>query len=763
MYDIRQFRPTLYVLLAMGITGFALAAESPGLWLLAMAAIVLNAWLVYSGGFVPLPRFLATAATVLALIYVILEFRYSVATIFTVGEFLVLLHLVKLYEQRANRDYAQLLVLSLLLMAAAAISTANLLFGILLLMYLFVSLYCCLLFHLKVETDAAKALLAGALRSSARLPERVNPESLRQDQRRLSASMRRLTALVSVVSIFMAVVVFLFFPRGAEGLWNRRFWTPPRASIAGFTEQVTLGQVTSIASSPEIVAQVEVRHLGKSWQGAQPLMLRGTTLDTYVDKGPQADPGARWEWEREGEDDEPEEISAKAGEVSLPFVTPTPADNDAYAQDITLQPTGTDALFAIAGPYQIMSGEDWQGRYHPRDAALDSRDSRDTLSAMRYTVWSSGKLPIEPGLTPHTRLITDSHIDPLVTAFARQPIVSGADADGRPLVDLLAQPDRPADIERRIATSIERYLRGNFRYTLDLSDAGPQLNGKDPIVSFLYDLKRGHCEYFAGAMTLLCQSLGLQARMVVGFASDEFNPVGHFYIVRRNHVHAWVEVLTDMGWETFDPTAGNETTNSHSHGFFAEAKDLFDYLQYEWGAAVVAYGQENRQTIVHVMDLAMTKTVINSDQALWNLPAKFNAMAEAIANPSRIVTLMAIMGCIMVLLVAYYLYDRHRLRRRASRIGLVGLPAGQRKRLARQLGFYDDLLRLLENRGIVPLSNWTPMEFADQLSFLPNRAYRDIRRITELFYRIRYGQVQINAQRRRRLANAIAKIGRMMN
>jgi protein-glutamine gamma-glutamyltransferase len=761
MYDIRQFRPTLYLLLALGITGFALAAESPGLWLLAMGAMMLNAWLVYSGRFVPLPRFLAAAATIVALIYVIMEFRYSIATIFTVGEFLVLLHLVKLYEQRANRDYAQMLVLSLLLMAAAAISTANLIFGVLLLIYLFVSLYCCLLFHLKVETDAAKALLANALHSSSRLPERVNPASLRQDQRRLSASMRRLTVLVSVVSIFMAVIVFLFFPRGAEGLWNRRFWTPPRASIAGFSEQVTLGQVTSIASSPEIVAQVEVRHLGKWWQGAQPLMLRGTTLDTYIDKGDQVNAGIGWEWEREGDDEEPEEISAKAGETSLPFA-PTAADNDGYEQEVTLQPTGTQTLFAIAGPYQLMTGEDWQGLYHPRDAALDSRDSLDTLSAMRYSVWSTGQLPVEPELTPRTPLITNSHIDPLVTAFARQPVVSGTDADGRPLVDLLAQPDHPADTERRIAANIERYLRANFHYTLDLSDAGPQLTGKDPIVSFLYDLKRGHCEYFAGAMTLMCQSLGLHARMVVGFASDEFNPVGHFYIVRRSHVHAWVEVLTDLGWETFDPTASNDAITPSPRGFFAAAKNLFDYLQYEWGAAVVAYGQENRQTIVRVMDVAMTKTVINSDQALWNLPAKFNAMAEAIANPSRIVGLMAIMGCIVVLLVAYYLYDRHRLRRRASRIGLVGLPAAQRQRLVRQLGFYDDLLRLLERQGIVPMPNWTPLEFSDQLSFLPPRAYHDIRRITELFYRIRYGQVQLNAQRRRRLANAITKIGRMM-
>ena len=85
------------------------------------------------GKFVPLPRFVANLVTVLALAYVIYQIRTSGAPpILVIGQFLVLLQLVKVYEQRANRDYAQLLVLSVLLMVAAAINTASLLFGVLL-------------------------------------------------------------------------------------------------------------------------------------------------------------------------------------------------------------------------------------------------------------------------------------------------------------------------------------------------------------------------------------------------------------------------------------------------------------------------------------------------------------------------------------------------------------------------------------------------------------------------------------------------------
>src|SRR4029078_13290968 len=96
---------------------------------------------------------------------------------------------------------------------------------------------------------------------------------------------------------------------------------------------------------------------------------------------------------------------------------------------------------------------------------------------------------------------------------------------------------------------------------------------RDPVVAFLYDLKRGHCEYFAGAMTLMCQSLGLQARLVVGFKCDEYNGMTHSYVVRQSHAHAWVEVLNDkFEWVSFDPTTGRELTAARRTGVWSRLK-----------------------------------------------------------------------------------------------------------------------------------------------------------------------------------------------
>ena len=161
MYDVRQFRPVLYALLILGFSGFCLAAQSSGMWVLSVAGVLFNAWLISRGWFIPLPRMIANLVTLAALLYIVVEVRFSaLAPILVIGQFLVLLQLVKLYEQRANRDYAQLLILSLLLVVAASINTASLVFGLLLVAYLFLSLYCCLLFHLKIESDHAKAAIA---------------------------------------------------------------------------------------------------------------------------------------------------------------------------------------------------------------------------------------------------------------------------------------------------------------------------------------------------------------------------------------------------------------------------------------------------------------------------------------------------------------------------------------------------------------------------------------------------------------------------
>lgn len=103
----------------------------------------------------------------------------------------------------------------------------------------------------------------------------------------------------------------------------------------------------------------------------------------------------------------------------------------------------------------------------------------------------------------------------------------------------------------RVVT-IESWLKDNFLYTLK---PGTAPNGNQ-LEYFLFDSRKGYCSYFAFAMTLMCRSLGIPARVVVGFFVHPDSGVLNFYPVQANQAHAWVEVWFDgYGWIEFDPTS----------------------------------------------------------------------------------------------------------------------------------------------------------------------------------------------------------------
>ncbi len=102
--------------------------------------------------------------------------------------------------------------------------------------------------------------------------------------------------------------------------------------------------------------------------------------------------------------------------------------------------------------------------------------------------------------------------------------------------------------------AIEGYLKDNFLYSLKpgIAEDGNQLH------HFLFVSKKGYCSYFAFAMALMCRSIGIPARVAVGFFVNPSMGVLNFYEVRANQAHAWVEVyFNDYGWIEFDPTSEN--------------------------------------------------------------------------------------------------------------------------------------------------------------------------------------------------------------
>ncbi len=91
------------------------------------------------------------------------------------------------------------------------------------------------------------------------------------------------------------------------------------------------------------------------------------------------------------------------------------------------------------------------------------------------------------------------------------------------------------------------------RYTLDIP---PLPAGADAVEQFLFEDRRGFCEQIGTSLVVLLRSLGIPARLGVGYVSGERNPFTGLYEVRASDAHAWAEVwFPGVGWQIFDPTA----------------------------------------------------------------------------------------------------------------------------------------------------------------------------------------------------------------
>jgi transglutaminase-like putative cysteine protease len=129
--------------------------------------------------------------------------------------------------------------------------------------------------------------------------------------------------------------------------------------------------------------------------------------------------------------------------------------------------------------------------------------------------------------------------------------------------DLTASEATPFDQSR----AIETYLR-TIPYTLDLPAPPPD---RDVADYFLFDLKKGYCDYYATSMVVLARVAGLPARLVTGYSTGELDPEAGRYVVTAADAHSWVEIFfPGYGWVQFEPTAGRPSIER------PEELDLFE-------------------------------------------------------------------------------------------------------------------------------------------------------------------------------------------
>jgi len=163
--------------------------------------------------------------------------------------------------------------------------------------------------------------------------------------------------------------------------------------------------------------------------------------------------------------------------------------------------------------------------------------------------------------------------------------------------------------EAIVKTALAYFNRNGFEYTLE-----PPPIGRNGVDDFLFETRKGFCEYYASSFVFLMRAAGIPARVVTGYQGGEFNSYGNYYILRQSDAHAWTEVwLKDKGWVRYDPTASIAPSrirrglnaalpDSTALSFFARTQSPFllklrfnlDALNNQWNQWVLGYNSERQ-------------------------------------------------------------------------------------------------------------------------------------------------------------------------
>jgi len=236
-------------------------------------------------------------------------------------------------------------------------------------------------------------------------------------------------------------------------------------------------------------------------------------------------------------------LDAAAPGAGVPDAVPRrptllPVEDELYrervAQEYFLVNFDSSSLLALNSPERVIPLEPWEGASFSgiyRVESLVPRGSIAQLGAANAPTLDDlpeARSKDADWIAYHTRYGES----PSITALAEQAAGSGSDF-------------------ARVR-NIESYLKETFYYSLK---PGIAPNGNQ-LEHFLFESRKGYCSYFAFAMAEMVRSLGIPARVAVGFFVDPQLEVLSFYTVRADMAHAWVEVYFDgIGWVEFDPTS----------------------------------------------------------------------------------------------------------------------------------------------------------------------------------------------------------------
>lgn len=295
--------------------------------------------------------------------------------------------------------------------------------------------------------------------------------------------------------------------------------------------------------------------------------------------------------------------------------------------------------------------------------------------------------------------------------------------------DLAAEivADATTDFER--VRALQSFFLDPARFTYDLDVA---LEHDINSMNEFLELGRGYCEQFASTFAAMARSLGIPARVAVGFTWGDWDESRGEFVVRGRHAHAWPEVyFAGVGWVIFDPTPGR------SRGLDGDVTGL-DTPQ-----------QTGPQDIPGNVDPTATTTTeapidpdpdVDGDQLpprrpTTTLPALGGAgggTGDGSGDGDVGGRLLTVAGWSAGLVALIALVPTVQYLRRRRRLALVAADPTGRGEIA-----WDDALGALRLVGAIPSPTQTPHEFASDVESM-RRDCGPVRLLADQITRLRY-------------------------
>lgn len=721
---LRSFPLAAFALVLLAIVSFCAAKNQVG-FLLVTGAIAAAAWYVAEGPRgLALPRWLSNVLIILASIAVVPDIiLHPTDAPGVLGRFAVYLCLIKLYERKSCRDYAQLLWLTLVLVVAGALSSRDLLFGVAVFFYTVLGVYVLLLYQLYASQERAIASRRGESPPGHRLVPSIRPVIGRNVTEQFAFA-----ALgAGVLGLMLSTAMFLSIPRGVGAGWLRRLLPDPSRERSSALSQVSLATGSRITESRTPVFRVRVLSpTGEPVEYPGPLYLRANALDLYD--------SARLTWlaspQPAVERGEPQIVGPAGFSPVADFsrLGSIPLESCYTLEFESLAPLDF-AVMSIVAPIALSTDSDRTFTYNARTGSIYLQGLTPPRS---YRV----KADPRPGDAVLRALNGRASVAMRTTLYDDDRVRREAErllrSAGVPLNAPQSYPER-GDYTRRVARVFEEHLQKHFAYTLDLSDVSFE---GDPIPQFLLDFRRGHCEYFASALVALCQSIGVEARVITGYLGSDYEGNG-WYTVRESNAHAWAEVRTGpFTWTPFDPTPPQtlERLLNPPSTMADQVRSVYEFLEVGWLANVVNFDASAQSSVADSMRLdaleAINRLTEQAVEWLRRFVSRFGVAGG--------LWILAVCAAVFVagLLVVKLVRRARRLRRT---LHMQHLRRGEYRNLMRQLGFYLDMLDVLR-RGGLPKPEWQPpLAYAEAIQSSRPEVAEPVRSLTSAFYAARYG------------------------